>query len=73
MDPREFGGLLVVLGLVAVAVGLLAMSGGLGWLGRLPGDLRFGGDQVRVYVPLASMVVVSILLTIILNLLRRFF
>ena len=67
-----FGRLLVVLGLVAVAVGLvLIMAPRLPWLGRLPGDFVVKRDHVTFYFPLATSIVVSIVLTILLNLFFR--
>jgi len=63
---------LVVTGIAVVVVGLLVWSGGLGWFGRLPGDIRIERDSVRVYVPLVSMLVVSVVLTLVINLIRRF-
>ncbi len=59
--------------MVAVALGVLVWTGALSWFGRLPGDLSLGGERWRVSVPLASMVVVSVLLTIAVNLLLRWF
>jgi hypothetical protein len=44
---------------------------GLAWFGRLPGDLRFEGERTRFYLPITSMVVVSVILTVVLNLARR--
>lgn len=73
MDARSTGMLLVAVGVVVVLVGLLAMSGALSWFGRLPGDLRLGSGRVRVYVPLASMLLLSLALTLAAYLLRRFF
>jgi H+/Cl- antiporter ClcA len=64
---------LVALGLVLVVVGLVAWAGGLSWFGRLPGDVRVERENVRVYVPLVSMLVVSLLLTGLSWLVRRFF
>jgi hypothetical protein len=49
------------------------LAGGLGWFGRLPGDLRWGSGGVRVYVPLTSMLLVSVLLSLVLWLVCRFF
>lgn len=70
---RASGMMLVVAGIGAVVVGLLLMSGALSWFGRLPGDFRFGNERFRVYVPLASMLLVSLVLSLIFYLLRRFF
>lgn len=41
------------------------------WFGRLPGDLRFESGNSRVFIPITSMIVVSIVLTIIVNLFKR--
>lgn len=68
---RGLGPALVVLGLVVAGVGLLVWAGGLSWLGRLPGDLRFEGERTRVLVPVTSMIVVSVVLTVVVNLLLR--
>jgi len=66
------GPLLVTLGVVLILVGLLIWSGGLRWFGHLPGDIRIERESVRVYIPLASMLVVSVVLSLILYL-KRFF
>jgi hypothetical protein len=70
---RASGMMLFVTGICVVIVGLMMMSGALSWFGRLPGDFRFGGERFRVYVPLASMLLVSLVLSLIFYLLRRFF
>ena len=66
------GPLLVALGVALVVVGLLVWSGAFGWFGRLPGDIRIERDSVRVYFPLASMLLVSVCLSLLLYLARRF-
>lgn len=68
---KSVGLLLVVLGLALVGVGLLAYSGALSWFGRLPGDFRWEGEHARVYVPLSSMLLVSLVLSLVLYVLRR--
>ena len=74
MPPQSnIGPLLVAAGLVLVVVGLLYWSGGLGWFGRLPGDIRIERQSVRVYVPIVSMLVVSLALSAVLYVIRRFF
>lgn len=63
--------MLIVVGLGIVAVGVVVWAGGFGWFGRLPGDLRLEGERSRVFVPVTSMIVVSIVLTVVLNLVLR--
>ena len=66
------GPVLVALGVVLVVVGLVAWAGGLSWFGRLPGDVRLERGAVRVYAPIASMLVVSLVLSAAAALVRRF-
>ncbi len=71
MDAKTVGLLIVAFGVLVVAVGLAVMAGLLGWFGRLPGDIRIEGNSVRFYLPIVSMLLVSLVLTIVLNLIRR--
>jgi hypothetical protein len=73
VTPGSPGPLLVILGVALVIVGLLVWSGAFSWFGRLPGDVRIERDSVRVYLPLASMLLVSAGLSLLLYLARRFF
>ena len=73
MEHRAIGALLVVAGIVAIAVGLLAWVGALSWFGRLPGDIRVERENVRVYVPIVSMLLASAVISIVLYIARRFF
>lgn len=72
MPRSDAGPAIVILGIVIVVVGLLAWSGALSWFGRLPGDVRIERPGVRVYVPITSMLLVSVLLSLIVALVRRF-
>ena len=45
----------------------------LNWIGRLPGDIRIEKENSRFYFPITTMIVLSLLLTIIINVIRRFF
>ena len=71
MSGRPVALLLIGAGLVLTAVGVLAYFGLLSWFGRLPGAFRIERDNLRVYVPLASMLVVSVALSLVLWLVRR--
>jgi hypothetical protein len=70
---QTVGPAVVLLGVALIIVGVLIWAGGLGWFGRLPGDIRIERDSVHIYVPIVSMIVVSIFLTLVLALIRRFF
>jgi len=67
----SFAQALIVAGIVLVLAGVLAWTGMLSWFGRLPGDIRIERENTRIYVPLASMLVVSIVVSVIMSLLRR--
>ncbi len=68
------GGLLALLALtVLLLVGLPAFSGRLKWFGRLPGDIRYEGRRTRVYAPLVSMLLISLILSLTLSLLSALF
>lgn len=62
------GGLIVLVGLVVYFFG-----DKLHWIGRLPGDIRVERENVRLYFTITTMIVLSLLLTLILNLIKRFF
>ena len=66
------GPLLITIGVVLILVGLLIWSGGMQWFGHLPGDIRIERESVHLYVPLASMLVISLVVSLVLYLLRRF-
>lgn len=64
MSGRGPGLTLIILGLGLVLAGLVVWSGGLSWFGRMPGDLRWEGERARVYIPIVSMIVVSLVLSL---------
>ncbi len=58
-------------GVLLVLIGVIVHFGGFSWFGRLPGDIRVEGESTRVYIPLVSMILVSVGLTLLLNLVLR--
>jgi hypothetical protein len=70
----DLGKLLIVLGAVLLAAGLLlTLFGRLNLpLGRLPGDIFYRGKNTTFYFPLATSILVSIVLTLLLYLVGRF-
>jgi hypothetical protein len=71
---NRFVGLVAIVGgLCLVFTGLLIYTGCLSWFGRLPGDIRYESEHVQVYLPIVSMLIVSLVLSLLFYLLRRFF
>jgi membrane protein implicated in regulation of membrane protease activity len=68
----DFGRFLMIAGGVLFAVGLvLTLAGRLPWLGRLPGDVVIERGPVTLYFPIATSIIVSIVLTVLFWLFRR--
>lgn len=72
MSTPSAGLLIMAAGVTLVLIGLLVWAGGLSWFGRLPGDIRIEKESVHIYIPLVSMFLVSVVLSLILSLLNRF-
>lgn len=70
MSP-ELGRVLLVIGVVLVVVGGLAMAGVRIPFGRLPGDIAIEGERGGFYLPIVSMIIVSVVLTVLANLFLR--
>lgn len=70
MSP-ELGRILLFIGLVLVVVGGLAALGVRLPFGRLPGDIAIEGERGGFYFPIVSMIIVSLILTIVVNLFLR--
>ena len=71
-----FGKILIIFGLALVIIGALFLAGDrLAWLrlGRLPGDFSWSNRSgtVRIYFPLMTMLLLSLLLTLIFRLFRK--
>lgn len=71
-DLGQVGKLIIVAGVILVVVGILfLLLGRIPIIGRLPGDFVIHRDHTIIYIPLATMILISLLLTIILNLIFR--
>ena len=70
--PQQVGKWLIVAGIAIAGLGLLMLLLGRVGLFRLPGDLQFGGRHWRLYLPIASCILISIIVTFILWLIRYF-
>ena len=70
MTP-ELGRVLVIIGILLLVVGGLAMLGVRLPFGRLPGDIAIEGERGGIYVPIVTMIVISVVLTVLFNLFLR--
>jgi len=68
-DIRPLGPFLIGAGVILILIGLAVTFGGglLGWFGHLPGDIRIERDNVRVFIPITSMILISVVGTLLLN------
>jgi uncharacterized membrane protein SpoIIM required for sporulation len=67
-------GIFILLALIFLTIiGVLIFSRKLAWFGRLPGDIRYEGRRTRVYAPLASMLLLSLVLSLVMYLLGAIF
>ncbi|MGZ5006556.1 MAG: DUF2905 domain-containing protein [Methylobacter sp.] len=64
------GKLLAAIGVILIVFGLVVSYAPwlISWFGKLPGDIRIQNEQRFVFIPITSMVIVSIILTLIVNL-----
>ncbi|MBB6214849.1 hypothetical protein HNQ80_000934 [Anaerosolibacter carboniphilus] len=65
------GRLIIILGIILIAVGILVTIGSRFGLGKLPGDIYFKKGNFTFYAPMMTTFILSILLTLILNLFLR--
>jgi membrane protein implicated in regulation of membrane protease activity len=72
MTTGELGKVLMALGgILLIAGAAMTLGGKLPWLGRLPGDIAIEREHFRFYFPLATSIVISILLTLFVWIIRR--
>ncbi|OGC12067.1 hypothetical protein A3K48_06300 [candidate division WOR-1 bacterium RIFOXYA12_FULL_52_29] len=72
MAIESLGRMLIYIGIIVVLIGgFLVLSAKVPWIGRLPGDIVYRRENTTVLVPITTMILASIVLTIILNIIRR--
>ena len=67
------GTYLIIIGLLVAGLGLILTyaPGMLKWFGHLPGDIHYKGEHSSIFIPITSMIIISLVITIILNLFNR--
>jgi len=70
---QNTGKYIIGFGIIIVVVGLMIyfFHDKLHWIGRLPGDIRVEKENFRFYFPITTMILVSLLLTLIINIIKR--
>jgi hypothetical protein len=72
MELTQIGKLVIIAGGVLVVLGaVILLAGRIPFIGQLPGDIEYRRGNTTISFPLVTMILLSILLTIILNLLLR--
>ena len=72
---QQTGKYLLIAGVIIVIAGIVVyfFHDYFKWIGKLPGDFRFSNGNVKFYFPLATMIIASVVITLLVNLLKRFF
>jgi DUF2905 family protein len=72
---QQTGKYILIAGVIIVAAGIIIyfFHDYFKWIGKLPGDFRIEKQSFRFYFPLATMIIISLLITIIINIFKRFF
>lgn len=72
---QQTGKYLIIAGVIIVVAGVLVyfFHNKLNWFGRLPGDIHVEKENFKFYFPIVTMIVISVLLTLIINVFRKFF
>ena len=74
-NMEQIGKILIVTGIILFVAGLLLYFAGnkLNWLGHLPGDINIVKENVRIIIPVTSMILLSVVLSLLLYLIRKLF
>jgi len=73
MPPlQSMGKILLIFGSLFIFTGLILLLAGRLGAGKLPGDLVIQKDNITIYIPLATMIIVSIIMSILFSFSRRF-
>ncbi|NLY42711.1 MAG: DUF2905 domain-containing protein [Clostridiaceae bacterium] len=69
----SMGKMLIMFGVILIIVGVLFLLGGKIGIGRLPGDIAIKKGNFSFYFPIVTCIIISIIMTVILNIIRKIF
>ena len=67
----SMGNMLIWVGIALVLIGVLYKLGLLNWFGNLPGDIKYEGEHTKVYFPVVTMIVISVVLSLLIAIMKR--
>ena len=70
--PGSITNWLIGAGIALIIIGLVAKTGMLSWFGQLPGDIHIERESFQFYFPLMSMILISVGLSVLVAVVRRF-
>jgi hypothetical protein len=72
---EQTGKALIIIGIILVIAGIIIYFAGnkLNWLGHLPGDINIVRENVRIFFPITTMILLSAFISLIMYLIRKFF
>ena len=71
-EPQNIGKIVIALGLMITFVGIVIFVLGKLGLGKMPGDMKFGNDNFKVYFPIGTCILISVIMTLIMWLIKTF-
>lgn len=75
MPGTETGKWIIIAGVLIVLIGVIVyfFHDKLGWIGRLPGDIRIERENFRFYFPFTTILLLSVVVSLLIRLIKRFF
>ena len=63
---------IIIVGVILVVIGLVLQfaPGLINWVGKLPGDIRYESEHTKIFIPVTSMIIISLVLTLLINLFK---
>ncbi len=71
---QHVGKVIIIIGVILMTIGFIIyfFHDKLNWLGKLPGDIRYESEHSKIYFPVVTMLVISVLLNFVLYLVKKF-